>query len=198
MADLRIRGTYGRLVADCAATVHAGLVPRPAGRISAAASVVELERKPLPDPAAARAAVRIADEAERAIRAAGLSDDAVYHAAAAAAYADLTAVQAEDPERAGPVRLRISALEFGPLLHVGVQGELFVALGQQVRARLGDDRTCIAALCDGTVGYLPTAAAFAEGGYEPNASVLRPGEGERLVDAIVALAQPLTVTPLAR
>ena len=73
-----------------------------------------------------------------------------------------------------------------------------MALGQQVRARLGDDRTCIAALCDGTVGYLPTAAAFAEGGYEPNASVLRPGEGERLVDAIVALAQPLTVTPLAR
>jgi hypothetical protein len=72
---------------------------------------------------------------------------------------------------------------------VGVEGELFVALGQRIRAALGDDVTCIAALCDGTVGYIPTEDAFAVGGYEPNASVLIPGEGERLVDAVNALAQ---------
>jgi hypothetical protein len=81
-----------------------------------------------------------------------------------------------------------SALAFGPLLHVGVQGELFVALGQRIRAALGDETTCVAALCDGTVGYIPTADAFSVGGYEPNASVLQSGEGERLVEAVVALA----------
>jgi hypothetical protein len=43
-------------------------------------------------------------------------------------------------------------------------------------------------LCDGTAGYIPTQDAFAVGGYEPNASVLVPGEGERLVDAVIALA----------
>ncbi len=53
---------------------------------------------------------------------------------------------------------------------------------------LGDDATCVAALCDGTVGYIPTAEAFEVGGYEPNASVLVPGEGERLADALIALA----------
>jgi neutral ceramidase len=184
---------YGRIVADCAVAVHGGLVPEASDRVWGAAEVVELTRRTLPDRDAARAAVTAAATAEQAIRAAGLSDDAIYHAAAATAYADLVAVQAADPERDGPVRLRISALGIGPLVHAGVQGELFVALGQQIRARLGDDSTCIAALCDGTVGYIPTADAFAEGGYEPNASVLRAGEGERLVEAVIALVERAAV-----
>lgn len=179
---------YGRSVATTAAEVHARLQPTADDTVWGVAEILELERKPLPDATASRAAVDAAQAAERAIRDAGLSADAIYHAAAAAAYADLLAGQAEDPDRDGPVRLRISALRVGPLTHVGVQGELFVALGQQIRARLGDDRTCIAALCDGTVGYIPTREAFSEGGYEPAASVLQPGEGERLVDAVVSLA----------
>ena len=32
------------------------------------------------------------------------------------------------------------------------------------------------------------ADAFEIGGYEPNASLLHPGEGERLVEAVVAMA----------
>ena len=178
---------YGQLVAECAVEVHETLRPVPANRVWGDARTLELTRKPLPDASLARAASDIAQAAERATREAGLSPDATYHASVAAAYADLIAGQAADPERDGPVRVRISALGLGPLTHVGVQGELFVALGQRIRARLGDERSCIAALCDGTVGYIPTAEAFAEGGYEPNASVLVPGEGERLVEAVVAL-----------
>jgi hypothetical protein len=71
---------------------------------------------------------------------------------------------------------------------VGISGELFVALGQGIRAALGDERTCVAALCDGTVGYIPSEDAFAVGGYEPNASLLEPGEGERIVAAAIELA----------
>lgn len=181
---------YGRLLADSAVAVHATLRPAPSDRVWAAAEVLALARKPLPDPGAARRAAEAAAVASsRAIRSVGLSADATYHAAVAAAYADLIALQAADPARDGPVKVRISALGLGPLTHVGVQGELFVELGQRIRAELGDDRTAIAALSDGTVGYIPTAAAFDEGGYEPNASVLRPGEGERLADAVVALVR---------
>ena len=191
---------YGRLIADCAAAVHAGLRPADPTRdgIWGTGTTLELARKDLPDAAAAREAVALAGTAERAIRAAGLSEDAVYHAKAASAYADLLAVQAADPERSGPVRLRISALGIGPVVHIGIPGELFVALGQQIRERLDPAVTCIAVLSDGTVGYIPTAAAFAEGGYEPNASVLRPGEGERLVDAVVALVQGAAAPSPAR
>jgi hypothetical protein len=168
--------------------VRAGLKPQPSERVWGDSRVLELERKPLPDAGAARAAARQASETAMAVKAAGLSFDAEYHAAVAAAYSDLIAGQAEDPDRDGPVRVRVSALALGPLLHVGVQGELFVALGQRIRHALGEDTTCVAALCDGTIGYIPTADAYAVGGYEPNASVLKEGQGERLADLAVELA----------
>jgi len=179
---------YGRKLADVAIGVHGDLRPVPANRVWGAARVVELRRKPLPDPAVARAAADGAAKAADAVRAAHLSPDADYHSIVAAAYADLVASQAADPDRDRPVQVRISALAIGPLLHVGVSGELFVALGRRVRAALGDDRTCIAALCDGYVGYLPTAEAFEVGGYEPNASVLVAGEGEKLAETMIAFA----------
>jgi hypothetical protein len=179
---------YGRILADCVLAVRDGLAPVPSGRVWGDSQVVELRRKRLPDLAVARAAASTARASEQAVREADLTADATYHALVAAAYAELIADQAADPDRDGPVRVRASALAFGPLLHVGVQGELFVALGQRIRAALGDETTCVAALCDGTVGYIPTADAFSVGGYEPNASVLQSGEGERLVEAVVALA----------
>ena len=185
---------YGEALAEVAITVHGSIKPASVDRVWGTARVVELRRKELPDRTVARTAADGAARSADAIRAAGLSADATYHATVAAAYADLIATQAADPDRDRPVQVRISALTFGPMLHVGVSGELFVALGQRIRTALGEERTTIAALCDGSVGYLPTADAFAEGGYEPNASVLIPGEGERLVEAIIELAKPAAGT----
>jgi len=179
---------YGRILADCTLAVRGGLTPAASSRVWGTSRIVELRRKRLPDAAVARQAAVAAREAERTVTSADLTWDATYHALVAAAYAELIADQAEDPRRDGPVEVRASALALGPLLHLGVSGELFVALGQQMRHALGEDRTCIAALCDGTIGYIPTADAFTIGAYEPNASVLQPGEGERLVEAMVGLA----------
>lgn len=178
---------YGRILADRTVAVRAALSPTPSDRVWGSAETVELARKPLPAAATARAAARLARQASDVVGAAALTQDATHHALVAAAYAELIAAQADAPDRDEPVRVRISALALGPLLHLGVQGELFVALGQRIRAALGDGTTCVAALCDGTVGYLPTAEAFAEGAYEPNASVLQPGEGERLAERMVRL-----------
>jgi hypothetical protein len=180
---------YGQIVASCAVTIRGGLKPELSDRVWGESRIVALQRKRLPEAEAARSAARSALATAAQVRVADLSPDATYHAAVAAAYADLIAGQAEDPDRDGPVRVRISALALGPLLHVGVQGELFVALGQRIRAALGEDTTCVAALCDGTIGYIPTADAYEIGGYEPNASVLRVGEGERLADLAIDLAR---------
>jgi len=184
---------YGRVIADCAVATRGSLAPVPSDRVRGDSRVVELRRKRLPDPAVARRAAQVAREAATVVVDADLTADATYHALVAAAYAEMIAVQAAEADRDEPVRIRASALAIGPLLHVGVSGELFVALGQRIRHSLGDDQTCVAALCDGTVGYIPTAEAFAEGAYEPNASVLQPGEGERLADAVVELATTATV-----
>lgn len=180
----------GELVAGSAIDTWERLRPGPSDRVWGASRVLELQRKDLPEPEAALAAARTTARAEAEVRAAGFSYDTIYHASVAAAYAEVLAGQAADPERPGPVAVRISALALGPMLHAGVQGELFVALGQSIRSRLGEDSTTIAALCDGTIGYICTADAYGVGGYEPNASVLRAGEGERLADAIVELATP--------
>lgn len=179
---------YGRILADVTLEIRSSLVPGPSSRAWGDAQVLELRRKPLPDAETARQVADQARSTAKAVEAAALSPDATYHALVAAAYAELVAAQAADPDRDAPVRLRVSALALGPLLHVGVEGELFVALGQRIRTALGDDTTCVAALCDGTVGYIPTQDTFAEGGYEPNASVLVPGEGERLVEAVIEMA----------
>ena len=106
----------------------------------------------------------------------------------AAAYAELIADQAEDPERDRPVRLRASALAIGPLLHLGVSGELFVALGQAMRRRSVTTPRASPPCATAPSATSPRQTAFEVGAYEPNASVLQPGEGERLVDAIVDLA----------
>lgn len=179
---------YGRLLADVALGVRAALVPRPSGRAWGDSRVLELARKPLPDPEVARRVAVQARAAATAIEEAALTPDATYHALVAAAYAELLASQAAAADGSDRVRLRVSALALGPLLHVGVEGELFVALGQRIRAALGDETTCVAALCDGTMGYIPTVDAYAVGGYEPNASLLVAGEGERLAEAAIALA----------
>ena len=172
---------YGRLVADCAADVHGcaparDLVRAGVGRRRG----VELRAQALPDPRR-RAPPDQADRAERGAsgRPRCRRDAHVPRRSPRPPMPISSPVQAADPAQRGPVRLRVSALGIGPLVHLGVQGELFVALGQPIREPpRADDRTCIAALCDGTVGYIPTADAFEEGGYEPNASVLRAGEGE--------------------
>lgn len=180
---------YGRKLADMALEVRASLTPVPSRRAWGDSRVLELARKPLPDAETARRVAEQARATATALEGAALTPDATYHGLVAAAYAELLASQASAPDRDGPVRLRVSVLALGPLLHVGVEGELFVALGQRIRSALGDDSTCVAALCDGTVGYIPTEDAFAVGGYEPNASVLVPGEGERLVEATIALGR---------
>ena len=146
--------------------------------------IVELRRKRLPDPVVARRAAAMAREAERRVTAADLTWDATYHALVAAAYAELIADQAEDPERDGPVHVRASALAIGPLLHLG-------CLGRAVRrARPADARTRWArtapasrpcATARSATSPRPTPSRSAR--YEPNASVLQPGEGERLVEA---------------
>jgi hypothetical protein len=178
---------YGRAIGEVAVGVRGKLTPIVSDRVFATSRVAEFRRKALPDAATARAAADETIATARALEAGNLTWDATYHALVAAAYADMIAVQAADPGRDGPVQVRISALAVGPLLHMGVGGELFVSLGQRIRAALGEDTTCVAALCDGSLGYLPPADAFEVGGYEPNASFLAAGEGERLADAMIEL-----------
>jgi hypothetical protein len=85
----------------------------------------------------------------------------------------------------------VQALRAGDLALVGVPGELFVELGLEIKRRSPFARTLVLELANDSIGYIPTRRAFDEGAYEPEASLLTPGEGERIAAAAVTLLEQL-------
>lgn len=88
----------------------------------------------------------------------------------------------------------VQALRVGDLALVGVPGELFVELGLEIKRRSPFRQTMVIELANDSIGYLPTRRAFEEGGYEPEASVLASGEGERIVETALSLLERLCQT----
>jgi len=90
--------------------------------------------------------------------------------------------------------LEIQALRIGPALLVGIPNEVFTELGQLIQAHSPGADTLIVELANGYEGYLPTARAFAEGGYEmrlARSSKLAPGTGEAVVAKATELLEGL-------
>ncbi len=86
----------------------------------------------------------------------------------------------------------VQALAIGDdLAIVGLPGEVFAELGLDLRQRSPFRHTLVLELANEAIGYVPARQAFEEGGYEPAASRLQPGEGERLVDAALDLLAAL-------
>ena len=149
---------YGRALAEAALAVHRGLDPASVERVWGASEIVGAGAQAAPGPGGRTPGGRPGDRRGRG-RPGGrpLARTPRTTPSSRRPMPTSSPARPQQPGSDGPVRVRISGLGFGPFVHVGVQGELFVALGQRIRAALGDDTTCIAALCDGTVGYIPTA-----------------------------------------
>ncbi len=83
----------------------------------------------------------------------------------------------------------MTVVTIGNLAIVGVPGELFVELGLAIKANPYFDQTFVAGYCNDLIGYIPTRAAYAEGGYEVDTARIAAGSGETIVDtALSALA----------
>ena len=61
----------------------------------------------------------------------------------------------------------VQVLRIGDLAIVGLPGEFFVEFGLALKQHSPARLTFIAGLANGSLGYVPTAAAFGQGGYEP-------------------------------
>lgn len=81
---------------------------------------------------------------------------------------------------------------------VGLPGEIFADLGLDLRARSPFLHTLVIGLANEAIGYVPSRQAYAEGGYEPTSSRLRPGSGERLVEEALALLATLRTSTADR
>jgi len=90
-------------------------------------------------------------------------------------------------QRSGePFTTEVSAISLGDAVFVGLPGEVFIAWGLQIRAASPFPHTFIAELTNDYAGYIPTAEAFAQGGYETElcqGSFAEESAGQELVDA---------------
>ncbi len=83
----------------------------------------------------------------------------------------------------------MSIVTVGNIALVGIPGELFVELGLALKANPHFAQTFVAGYCNDLIGYIPTRAAYAEGGYEVDTARIAAGRGETIVDtALSALA----------
>ncbi|MHB0876690.1 MAG: hypothetical protein ACYC5O_11685 [Anaerolineae bacterium] len=80
------------------------------------------------------------------------------------------------------IETEVQALRIGDVGIVGMPGEVFVELGMALKQRSPLQPTFVAELANDSIGYIPTAKAYDEGGYEPTSTVLAPGVGEALVE----------------
>jgi hypothetical protein len=93
----------------------------------------------------------------------------------------------------GAGKLELSVVRIGDVRLMAVPVELFEELALDLRKRAGGP-VFLMTLANGWEEYLPHRAAFGEGGYEVEAARghgYKPGDGEALVDALLALDQGL-------
>jgi neutral ceramidase len=71
-------------------------------------------------------------------------------------------------------------------------GEIFTEIGQSIIARSPFQHTLIATYTNGTIGYVPTRAAYAEGGYEvTHACQVAPDAGEQIEEESIRLLRSI-------
>ena len=111
--------------------------------------------------------------------------------------ADAEAVFTEEWEHlrkagARTVASSVQVLAINDTAFVGVPGEMFVELGREIKKRSTFKHTYVVELANDYVGYIPTRAAFEEGGYEvldARSSKVAPEAGEMIVEECVKLLQ---------
>ncbi len=115
--------------------------------------------------------------------------DEVKRARAMAARVEQRRKRFGDRVRGDDLEVRQQVARVGPVAFATLPGETFVELGLDLKRRSGVPHLMVVGYADEAIGYVPTEAAYAEGGYEVTSSHVRPGSGERLVEsALDALA----------
>lgn len=93
-----------------------------------------------------------------------------------------------------PFTVPVQVLRLGDVALVGCPGELFVALGLEIKQQAAAPAALIVGYANDYAGYLSTPTAFVEGGYETNLGPwcrIAPAGGRMVVDAALELVNGL-------
>jgi neutral ceramidase len=101
------------------------------------------------------------------------------------------------PQQGQSRKTWIQAISIGDTAIVGIPGEFFTALGQEVKRRSPYRYTYVFELANDYIGYIPDRRAFELGGYQVWTglqSFLEPGTGEAVVAESIKLLDELHAT----
>jgi neutral ceramidase len=104
----------------------------------------------------------------------------------------LAALQGGTP--VAPIEAELVALRLSRSIGVvTAPGEIFTEIGQSIIARSPFRHTLFAGYANGTIGYVPTRAAYADGGYEvSHACQVAPDAGEQIEEESVRLLRSIS------
>ena len=85
----------------------------------------------------------------------------------------------------------LQGIRIGSIALLAVPGEPFIEIGQQIVKSSPFPHTLFSGYSNGGFGYLPTRAAFEEGGYEVNTSIFTNDAADVLVSEAIGLMQDL-------
>jgi len=155
----------GRIVGAAAAEICSGAAPGKALPLGAKRRVIGLPAQPLPSEAEAQGQLEVARKTLRDARAAG-KPGRIRWAEAYVQWAEEVLRLVRAGARREPERFEIHALRLGELAVVGLSGEVFVEYQLEIDRTSPFAQTIVCGTTNGCVGYVPTAQAFGEGGYE--------------------------------
>jgi hypothetical protein len=107
-------------------------------------------------------------------------------------YAELGLIWSRQRGAQTQVPAEIQAINLGDLAWIALPGEFFAESGLRLRAASPFAQTCAVGYANGSLGYVPPASAFAQGGYEtrlaPWSKVAPEAEGSIVAEAAGVLA----------
>jgi len=192
----------GELLGSSVARALAAMEFRSAARIDARSMAVDLPPRIFPSPDEAADRLVRAEARLRDLRAAGAPRAAVRTAECDWFGAEETLALAKaavegrlDVAAAACLPAEAQLITIGPWSFIGWPGEVFVEFSLDVRRKCPD--ACVISLANGELqGYLVTAQAVAEGGYEASNAMFRsPESGWRLVQTSLTLLRSRAVGP---
>ncbi|MCI0871205.1 MAG: hypothetical protein J4O07_05260, partial [Chloroflexi bacterium] len=91
----------------------------------------------------------------------------------------------------GPISMRIQAMRIGPAALVAIPVEAFSEIGVAVKDSSPARQTLFSGYTNGSLGYMPMADAYEEGGYEVTTTPMAAGAAEETITACTDAVQAL-------
>ena len=184
----------GISLAEATLSALAHIKTKDTAKIDGAVAEVRFPIKDLPDLKTAKQDLAVADSELRAISGDGASIEALMKAKSKRLYASITDFYAREMSAFADGRLpvQLQAIRIDDALFLAVPAEIFVEIGLEIKRR-ATHPTFIIGIANGYIGYLPTAAAYAENGYEVVSSKVAPESENLLYEEVTKLERRLFI-----